>query len=91
MKCAGLKKAVSWKHPRNQRDGKIKWATQTSPKSIGTPSRLSRAEAYDSFCLFSCFCNGQPEPASAIVSIQPPGVDGEDEYVVHPLFMSVTL
>ena len=47
-----------------------------------------KSGAYDSFALFSCFCNGKP--ASAIVSIQPPGVDGEDEYVIHPLFVSVT-
>ena len=44
--------------------------------------------AFDSFALFSCFCNGKP--ASAIVSIQRPGVDGEDEYVVQPLFVSIT-
>ena len=44
--------------------------------------------AFDSFALFSCYLNG--EAASAIVSIQPPGVDGEDEYLVHPLFVSIT-
>ena len=47
-----------------------------------------KSGAYDSFALFSCFCNGKP--ASAIVSIQPPAVDGEDEYVVQPLFISIT-
>ena len=47
-----------------------------------------KSGAYDSFALFSCFCNGKPAPA--IVSIQPPGVDGEDEYVVQPLFISIT-
>ena len=47
-----------------------------------------KSGAYDSFALFSCFCNGKP--ASAIVSIQPPGVDGEEEHVIHPLFVSVT-
>ena len=31
--------------------------------------------------LFSCFVNN--EPASAIVSIQPPVADSEDEYVIH--------
>ena len=41
-----------------------------------------KSGAYDSFTLFSCFCNGKP--ASAIVSIQPPGVDGNDEYVISP-------
>ena len=44
--------------------------------------------SYKNLALFSCFVNN--EPASAIVSIQPPGVDGEDEYVIHPLFVSVT-
>ena len=47
-----------------------------------------KSGAYDSFAVSSCFCNGKP--ASAIVSIQPPGVDGEDEYVIHPLFVSIT-
>ena len=44
-----------------------------------------KSGAYDSFALFSCFCNGKA--ASAIVSIQPPGEDG---YVVQPLFVSIT-
>ena len=44
--------------------------------------------SYENLALFSCFVNN--EPASAIVSIQPPGVDGEDEYVVQPLFVSIT-
>ena len=44
--------------------------------------------SYENLALFSCFVNN--EPASAIVSIQPPGVDGEDEYVIRPLFVSVT-
>ena len=44
--------------------------------------------SYENLALFSCFVNN--EPASAIVSIQPPGANGEDEYVIRPLFVSVT-
>ena len=47
-----------------------------------------KSGAYDSFALFSCFVDGSP--AAAIVTIQPPGTDGEDEYVIHPLFVSIT-
>ena len=44
--------------------------------------------SFQNLALFSCFVNN--EPASAIVSIQPPGANGEDEYVIRPLFVSVT-
>ena len=44
--------------------------------------------SYENLALFSCFVNN--EPASATVSIQPPGANGEDEYVIRPLFVSVT-
>ena len=44
--------------------------------------------SYKNLALFSCFVNN--EPASAIVSIQPPGADSEGEYVIRPLFVSVT-
>ena len=40
---------------------------------------------YANFALFSCFVNG--EPASAIVSVNK---QGEDEYQITPLFVSVT-
>ena len=43
---------------------------------------------YENLALFSCFVNN--EPASAIVSIQPPSANSEDEYVIRPLFVSVT-
>ena len=42
---------------------------------------------YENFALFSCFVNGAP--ASAIVALAPPQDDG-GEYVVTPLFVSVT-
>jgi hypothetical protein len=39
---------------------------------------------YASFALFSCFVNG--EPASAIAAVHRDG----DQYVIRPLFVSVT-
>ena len=44
--------------------------------------------SYENLALFSCFVNNKP--ASAIASIQPPGANGKDEYVIIPLFVSVT-
>ena len=39
------------------------------------------------FALFSCFLNG--EPVSALVAVTPPNAPG-GEYVITPLFVSVT-
>ena len=39
---------------------------------------------YDNFVLFSCFVNGQP--AAAICAVN----DSGEEYVISPLFVSVT-
>ena len=44
--------------------------------------------SHENLALFSCFVNN--EPATAIVSIQPPGADGKDVYVIRPLFVSIT-
>ena len=56
------------------------------------PDHVSAFEAltsgdFRSFALFSCFVNGAP--ASAIVAIAPPA-DESDDYVITPLFVSVT-
>ena len=46
---------------------------------------------YDNFCLFSCYCDGQPAAAIAAVTVHPPEDDGgENEYLIEPLFVSVT-
>ena len=45
---------------------------------------------YDKFCLFSCEANGHPAAVIAAVSVQPSGDgNGEDAYIVTPLFVSV--
>ena len=44
------------------------------------------------YCLFSCFCDGVPAAAIASVTVCPPEDDaGEAEYVISPLFISLTL
>jgi hypothetical protein len=42
---------------------------------------------YENFCLFSCFVNGKP--ASAICAIDEED-QKEDEYLITPLFVSIT-
>ena len=43
------------------------------------------------YCLFSCFCNGEPAAALAAVAVCPPEDDGADaEYVISPQFVSLT-
>ncbi len=43
------------------------------------------------FALFSCFCDGRPTAAIAAVTVHPPAhEDGEAEYRVSPLFISLT-
>ncbi|MDE0459651.1 MAG: hypothetical protein OXI15_20370 [Chromatiales bacterium] len=43
------------------------------------------------FCLFSCFCGGEPAAAIASVTVCPPEDDiGEAEYVIPLLFISLT-
>ena len=43
------------------------------------------------YCLFSCFCNGEPAAVIASVTVCPPEGDGGDaEYVISPLFVSLT-
>ena len=44
------------------------------------------------FCLFSCFANGEPVASIAAVTVCPPSQKGgESEYLISPLFVSVTL
>ena len=51
---------------------------------------LTSAEA-GNFCLFSCFVSGQPAAAIAAVTVCPPREEGgEPEYVISPLFISIT-
>ena len=43
------------------------------------------------FCLFSCFLSGRPVAAIAAVTVCPPREEGsEPEYVISPLFISIT-
>ena len=45
---------------------------------------------YDNFALFSCTCNGRP--AAAIVAVtahRPDNDEGETEFLVRPLFISI--
>ena len=43
------------------------------------------------YCLFSCFYDGEPAAAIADVIVCPPENDGgEAEYVISPLFVSLT-
>ena len=43
------------------------------------------------FCLFSCFVSGEPAAAIAAVTLCPPSKEGgEPEYLISPLFVSVT-
>ena len=43
------------------------------------------------YCLFSCFCNGEPAAAIAAVTVCPPHDDGgQAEYAISPLFVSLT-
>ena len=43
------------------------------------------------FCLFSCFVSGEPAAAIAAVTRCPPSQEGsEPDYLVTPLFVSVT-
>ena len=43
------------------------------------------------FCLFSCFVSGRPAAAIAAVTVYPPTEEGgEPEYVISPLFISIT-
>ena len=47
--------------------------------------------AYENLCLFSCYVDGKPASAIAAVTVNPLGEDGgEAEYLVHPVFVSVT-
>ena len=43
------------------------------------------------FCLFSCYCSGRPAAAIAAVTVCSSAQEGgEPEYVISPLFISVT-
>ena len=43
------------------------------------------------FCLFSCFLSGRPAAAIAAVAVCLPREEGgEPEYVISPLFISIT-
>ena len=51
---------------------------------------LTSGEA-GNFCLFSCFVSGRPAAAIAAVTVCPPRQEaGEPEYVISPLFISIT-
>ena len=51
---------------------------------------LTSGEA-GNFCLFSCFVSGRPAAAIAAVTVCPPREEGgEPEYVISPLFISIT-
>ena len=42
-------------------------------------------------CLFSCYCSGRPAAAIAAVTVCSPAQEGgEPEYVISPLFISIT-
>ena len=46
---------------------------------------------HDNFALFSCFVAGSPAAAIVAVNRCPPARDGEEpDYVLSPLFVSVT-
>ena len=43
------------------------------------------------FCVFSCFLSRQPAAAIAAVTVCPPAEEGgEPDYVISPLFVSIT-
>ena len=51
---------------------------------------LTNGEA-GNFCLFFCFLSGRPAAAIAAVTVCPPTEEGgESEYVISPLFISIT-
>ena len=51
---------------------------------------LTSGEA-GNFCLFSCFISGHPAAAIAAVTVCPSREEGgEPEYVISPLFFSIT-
>ena len=46
--------------------------------------------AHENFALFSCFVDGKPAAAIVAVNTSPPtGDDGESEFLISPLFVSV--
>lgn len=61
-------------------------STNIRPEHISAFEALTSGE-HDNFALFSCFLDGAP--AVAIVAVTPPE-NGEDEYQISPLFVSVT-
>ena len=51
---------------------------------------LTSSEA-GKFSLFSCFCSATPAAAIAAVTVCPPADDSDEpEYVISPLFVSIT-
>jgi len=61
-------------------------STNIHPDHVSAFEALTSRE-FRNFALFSCFVNGTP--ASAIVAVTLP-TEETDEYVVTPLFVSVT-
>ncbi len=61
-------------------------STNISPDHISAFEALTSGD-YRNFALFSCFVDGAP--AAAIVAVTPPS-DGHPEYVITPIFVSVT-
>lgn len=62
-------------------------STNIHPDHVSAFKALTSGE-FRNFALFSCFVNGTP--ASAIVAVTPP-TEETGEYVVTPLFVSITL
>lgn len=60
--------------------------TNIRPEHVSAFEALTSGDQ-DNFALFSCFLDG--EPVSAIVAVTPPNAPG-DEYLIIPLFVSVT-
>lgn len=61
-------------------------STNIRPDHVSVFEALTSGD-FRNFALFSCFVNGTP--ASAIVAVTPPA-DGTGDYIITPLFVSVT-
>lgn len=61
-------------------------STNITPEHISTFEALKSGK-YQNFALFSCFVDGAP--AAAIVAVTAPS-DESPDYVITPLFVSVT-
>ena len=65
-------------------------STNITPAHRHAFEALTGGEA-GNFCLFSCFADNEPAAAIAAVTVAPPPEGGgEPEYVITPVFISVT-